>query len=289
MKEITIHTQAEFDALPENFSEYTVIKIESDKGLWLIIKKAWGNSSVEAWGNSSVEAWENSSVVARENSSVEAWGNSFVVARGNSSVEARENSSVVARENSSVVAWGNSSVVAWGNSSVVARGNSSVVAVQNSVVRVFSQDVKIKKLLHEATLICQGVKIKPDKRSITANIINTKEILNDIDTFLEIYQLEPKQGKVQLYKITRDNYKDYRTNMTEYKIGETIVCPDWDDDKDRECGGGLHLSATIKDAEQYNKGKILLCEVSVKDIVVYPYDITKVRCKKVKVLREIIK
>ena len=91
MKEIVVKTQAELDALPSLFSEYTYIYIQSEKGNWISVSKAWENSSVEARENSSVVAWENSSVVARENSSVEAW----------------ENSSVVARGNSSVVAWGN--------------------------------------------------------------------------------------------------------------------------------------------------------------------------------------
>jgi hypothetical protein len=132
MKEITITTQRELDALPAKFDEYTRIYIKSTERI--IVRSAWENSSVEAWENSSVEAWGNSSVEARENSSVVAWGNSSVVAWENSSVVARGNSSVEAWENSSVEAWGNSSVVAWENSSVVARGNSSVVAWGNSSV-----------------------------------------------------------------------------------------------------------------------------------------------------------
>ena len=135
MAEITIKTQAELDALPAKFEEYTHIYIQGGTPYdRIVVRVAWENSSVEAWGNSSVEARENSSVEAWENSSVVARGNSSVVARGNSSVEARENSSVVARGNSSVEAWENSSVEAWENSSVVARGNSSVVARGNSSV-----------------------------------------------------------------------------------------------------------------------------------------------------------
>jgi len=159
VKEITVTTQDELDALPSKFDEYTRIYIKGgarDNRIAVKVARenssveAWenssvvarGNSSVEAWGNSSVEAWGNSSVVAWENSSVVAWGNSSVVAWGNSSVEARENSSVEAwgnssveaRENSSVEAWENSSVVAWENSSVEAWGNSSVVAWENSSV-----------------------------------------------------------------------------------------------------------------------------------------------------------
>ena len=148
MKEITVTTQKELDAIKGDFKEFTYIYIKSSEKIYVTTKwenssvVARGNSSVVARGNSSVVAWENSSVVAWENSSVGAWENSSVVAWGSSSVEARGNSSVVAWENSSVEAWenssvearGNSSVVAWGSSSVEARGNSSVVAWENSSV-----------------------------------------------------------------------------------------------------------------------------------------------------------
>lgn len=62
MPEILVKTQAEIDALPDAFEQYTVIKIEGTAKL--IVSKRRGNSSVEARENSSVEAWGNSSVVA---------------------------------------------------------------------------------------------------------------------------------------------------------------------------------------------------------------------------------
>src|SRR5581483_7545511 len=102
-KMITITTQAELDALPDSFAEYTRIYIKSEERI--VVRKARGNSSVVAWGNSSV------------------------VARENSSVEARGNSSVVARENSSVVAWENSSVVAWGCVGVHLQSDFATVAL----------------------------------------------------------------------------------------------------------------------------------------------------------------
>ena len=69
MKEIVITTQAELDALPSSFDEYTKLIIRDTKNR-LVIRLARENSSVEAWGNSSVVAWGNSSVVARENVAV---------------------------------------------------------------------------------------------------------------------------------------------------------------------------------------------------------------------------
>ncbi|MGH9821373.1 MAG: hypothetical protein ACRD43_14500, partial [Pyrinomonadaceae bacterium] len=79
MKTIVIKTQAEIDALPDSFSEYTQINVESTQRI--IVRKARGNSSVVAWNHSSVEAWGNSSV--------EAWNHSSVVARGCSTVHAQ--------------------------------------------------------------------------------------------------------------------------------------------------------------------------------------------------------
>src|ERR1700686_585042 len=71
MKEIIVKAQAEFDALPLKFEEYTKIIIENDTSVGKInVAVARGNSSVVARGNSSVVARENSSVVAWENSGV---------------------------------------------------------------------------------------------------------------------------------------------------------------------------------------------------------------------------
>ena len=108
LEEITVRSQDELDAMPDDFAGRIYIEFGT------------------TWNKAVVNKKYRNSVVARENSSV--------VARGNSSVVARENSSVVAQENSSVEAWGNSSVVAWGNSSVVAQENSSVVGNANAQV-----------------------------------------------------------------------------------------------------------------------------------------------------------
>jgi hypothetical protein len=53
MKEIIVTSQAELDALPKSFSEFTKIIIKAP---------SYPRISVEARENSSVVAWENSSV-----------------------------------------------------------------------------------------------------------------------------------------------------------------------------------------------------------------------------------
>jgi len=184
MKTIVIKTQAELDALPESFTEYTVIEIRSEFRVW--VNKSWENSSVVARGNSRVVARGNSRVVARGNSRVEAWGNSRVVARGNSRVEAWENSRVEAWENSRVEAWGNSRVVARGNSRVEAWENSRVEAWENSRVDVFlcatlfvySAYVIIKSLRDNARLVYKtSSRNRPEKYDPTATIVEFENIV----------------------------------------------------------------------------------------------------------------
>ncbi len=317
MQEYVITTQAELDALPEKFDIWTLIKIQNTKGR-IVLRfhrenssvvarenssvEAWENSSVEAWENSSVVAWENSSVVARgnssvvarenssvvarENSSVEAWENSSVVAWENSSVVARENSSVVARENSSVVARENSSVVARGNSSVVARENSSVVARENSSVEAWENTIarilSAKKVCgHQySVIVLQECEIAVEKDE-TCTVTMTKQARWDKAAFLRYFKLSPDaDGYIPLVKITDQNGFDHHTGKIKYE-GE-VICPDWDASPERECGGGLHCSATEILARGYQStGLMKIVKVHMDDFVVYPHNIDKVRCRRV--------
>ena len=65
MPGIIVKTQAEWDALPKAFTEYTVVKIVTDGTFWLRMNSTPDSSSVEAWGSSRVEAWGNVSVRAQ--------------------------------------------------------------------------------------------------------------------------------------------------------------------------------------------------------------------------------
>jgi hypothetical protein len=88
-----------------------------------------------------------------------------------------------------------------------------------------------------------------------------------------------------LYKsVNPENHCDFYTGKIKYQ--GVVECPDFDQNSDRQCGGGLHLSPLPEMALKYNEGKVLKCEVDINDIVVFPTDITKVRCRKVKVLGE---
>ena len=281
METIIIKTQQEFDALPQSFSVFTVIEIRADQRI--SVSKNRENSSVEARGNSSVVAWENSSVEAWENSSVVARGNSSVVARENSSVEARGNSSVEAWGNSSVEAWENSSVEAWGNSSVVAWGNSSVECYDFVMVSVLMATVVIKKLMDWSVASCRGFKPKIGKKSKTATVITTPvEIKHKREDFFDRCEASGKDAVILYKSVNPKNLSDFQTGKIKYE--GIVECSDWNPNPNIECGGGLHLSPTKGMALSYNVGKVLRCKVEKKDIVVYAKNLTKCRCKKVKVL-----
>jgi len=152
MKTIIIKTQAELDALPDSFSEFTVIEIRSDPATIISINKARDSSSVEAYGSSRVVAYGSSRVVAYGSSRVDAW------------------------DSSRVVAWDSSRVVAYGSSRVDARGSSRVVAFDFAAIQMLSILVTIK-LFNYSVVSVRGFKPKTKiiKKHKTATIIKTPE------------------------------------------------------------------------------------------------------------------
>src|SRR5574337_468078 len=76
MKTIIVTTQAELDALPERFEEYTVIEIRADADIWIRISKVPKNGHAELWGSSHAVLWGSSHAVLRESSHAELWGSS---------------------------------------------------------------------------------------------------------------------------------------------------------------------------------------------------------------------
>ena len=277
MNELHIKSQAEFDAIPNDYDGRIFIEFGEPYNRAVINRRfrysvvAWGNSSVVAWENSSVEAWENSSVVAWENSSVEARGNSSVVAWGNSSVEAWENSSVVARGNSSVEARGNSYVEAWGNSSVEARGNSSVEARGNSQIcdRSRSHDINTSG----------NARIVYDPR-------NAEEYIN-------LHELEHDEKTVRLFKAVHKTDKGYAADYDgafRYEIGKEAVADYLDDNVNMDCGHGIHMAFKewcVSYGAGWNDMAILELETEIAGLVVPVNGAGKVRAAKATVIREV--
>jgi len=194
-------------------------------------------------------------------------------------VRACDNSTVTACDNSTVRACDNSTVRAYGNSTVTACDNSTVTACDNSVT--------IEAALMLAVIIMIGCVCKIKRKSKTATVIKNKIATHTKQTFKDVYSDNLiDKDTIKLYKSVRpDNHKDFHSNTIEYKLG-VVECPDWDPSADIECGNGLHLSPLPELALSYNNGLLLACTAKLKDIAVYPHNITKIRCKKVTVIGE---
>ena len=153
----------------------------------------------------------------------------------------------------------------------------------NAIVQVYSPNITIQSCCMWAIIIMIGCVCKIKKKQKTVTVIKNKIATYTQKDFLDIYPAD-KKGDVVLYKSVRDNNTDFYTGKIKYE--GTVTCPDWDSDNHRQCGGGLHLSPLPELALNYNQGKLLKCKVNKKDFVVFPNDITKVRCKKVTVIGE---
>jgi len=255
MKIVTVKTQAEMNALPLSFDEWTEIHIKSDTTFWLKVTKTYQNAQVTAYDSSQVRAYGSSQVTAYDSSQVRAYGSSQVTACDSSQVRAY--------------------------------GSSQVTAYGNSMIAVLSAMVVMQKIAQYAIIALDGVKIKLPKKPKTVTVIKRKLVEHDINSFIDCWNLTVEDDSVILYKTVRkDTLCDFRTGKIKYE--GIVSCPDFDSSKDRECGGGLHLCATGLGAIRFADGayKLLKCRVKLKDIVVYGKNIEKVRCRQVEVLSE---
>ena len=151
----------------------------------------------------------------------------------------------------------------------------------SAVIKYVCGSAVINKADGQCVLIFE--KIPKTKYGKYVTVIEKKYDLYDIDSLFNLYSDNPK--KIILYKsVNPDTRCDFYTGKIKYE--GVVECPDWDSDENIECGNGLHLSPLPQTALRYNQGLLLKCEVSRSDIAVYSRDISKVRCRKVKVLGE---
>ena len=229
LEEITVKSQDELDAIPDDFAGRIYIEFGT------------------CWNKAIVRKRYRQRVVARGNSSVEA--------RGNSSVEA----------------WENSSVVAWENSSVVARGNSSVVANANAQV--------VDRL--------RGGRIE-----ITGNA-RIVYMPKTIEEYCAFYGIEHTKKKGKFFKAVRKTdgrYFSDRDSDFEYVIGNKVVADGLDTDVTEDCGQGIHIAHKawcLDYGRSWKDLAILEVEADLSSIILPNGCPGKVRCKEVKVLREV--
>ena len=261
MNKKIVTSQAELDAIPEDYNGRIIIKFGTPDKRAVVNKKYL--FFVCANDNSSVCAYDNSSVCAYGNSSVYAYGNSSVCANDNSSVYANDNSSVYANDNSSVYANDNSSVVARNNSSVVARGNSQVVDAHRR------GNIKV---------------------SGNARIVYNPDNIAD---WASANGITITDGKIRLYKAVHKRDGKYVADWDNdfiYTIGAVAEADGFTTNPAEDCGQGIHM-ATLGWSATYGRGwgdiALLELEADADEIVVPLYETGKVRAPKALVIREV--
>ena len=152
--ELTVKTQAELDAIPQNFKGRIYINCSPND--WIKIRHNYyypvvvkGNSSVvvcvyppvvnDFLDFPTVEAYDKSAIVLNGYSFVKAYDQSTVEAYDLSAVVAFDFSSVKAFDKSRVKAYDESSAVLYDDSSAKAFDKSKVKAFQTSSVRAFDE------------------------------------------------------------------------------------------------------------------------------------------------------
>jgi hypothetical protein len=99
---------------------------------------------------------------------------------------------------------------------------------------------------------------------------------------------------ITAYKVTRANATDFRTGTFRYEPGATLEEPNADTSSKAACGVGLHVSPSARLTCQYgdqgiDRGKWRWFEVSVHPSDVIGRDDTKLRVRKLTVVREVMK
>ncbi len=108
--------------------------------------------------------------------------------------------------------------------------------------------------------------------------------------WFNVYGVKVRGNKVTLYKRVAADYSTQ--NEIKYVPGTIVEAPDWDDNPERECGGGLHVCPAPRYCDQFRSGDnfdlYVELEYDLNDPVVVvenPKHPEKIRVKKVKVLR----
>jgi hypothetical protein len=262
MKTIKITNQKKWDDLPDSFKEETEIIIvgelyqitHKEKALFCIKKKAkiqgvWGNATIQSVGdNATIQSVGDNATIQRvgDNATIQS-------VRGNATIQR---------------VWGNATIQSvWGN----------------ATIKIYSSMASVKKALQACVIICQDCNPKLPKNAL--NVIHTKTAIHTIESFTSFYDNLVKGKTMTLYKsVNPETECDFYTGRIKYENGKTVNPDKFDPSTERECGDGLHLSPSPEMALSYNNGKVKICEVAIKDIVVYSKNITKVRCSKVKVI-----
>ena len=248
MKTIIVKTQAEWDALPERFDEFTKIEIRCDYWSPIRVGKVPDNSRAEL----------------RESSRAELWGSS--------SAELWESSRAELRENSRAVLWGSSSAELWESSRAELWGSSRANAASRSTVHQHS--CMRPELRGQAVCFLYDGAGVPVRKSDGARIIQVQPVSGTAG-WLENEGVFESDGCVILYKRVSADFltQEGHPHETKWVIGSTLVHPKWNPKKE-ECGGGkFHACSRSYFCDEFrsNAGdKYIAIQIRTEDLYAWP-------------------
>ena len=273
MKEIIIKTQEQYDKLPKSFKNETQINIIGDVGAIghkeNAIYSVYGNAMIKSvYGNAMIKSVSDNATInsVYDNATINS-------VSGNATINSVSGNATIKYVS--------------GNATIkYVSGNATINSVSgNATIKIYSSSVNINRLLMQSIAICIDCHPTIKDIDITATAINKTTAKYTKEDFINIYNDNMiDDNHILLYKSVNENHFDFLTGKIKYT--GMVECPDWDDNIERQRGGGLHLSPTPEMALQYNNGQILKCKVHINDFIVCPHDITKVRCKRVEVIEE---
>ncbi len=294
MNEILIKNQKEYDALPDNFEEYTIIKVITTKSLKITqtpsknaeVHICGSTEVIELSGSASIKSVSGSASIQSvyDSASIQSVYDSASIQSVYDSASIKYVSGSASIKSVS----GSASIQSVYDSASIKSvyGSASIQSVYgNAVIQILSIDVQIFKIRQQTTVILRDCEINLDV-SEDVVIVRRQTATHTVESFCDIYSenIQP-DGRIKLYKGVNTDDTDFWTGRIKYE--GVVTCPDWDPDPERQCGGGLHLSPSLETLHLYTKGeKVKECLVKLEDIMVFPKDITKVRCRAVEVLPE---
>ena len=280
MSEIIIKSQIEFNALPSNFDELTEIKIVCNLEY---VNRTPKNSLITVSDSAQINSVYGSAQINYVYDSAQI-NYVYDLAQINSVSGSAQINSV----------YGSAQINSVSGSAQInyVSGSAQINYVSmNAIIRIISSGVSILEAHQNVVLVYQNSDGLPKEKDDTVIINRTKQAKFNLQNFIKIYGVEGNSDeKLILYKFVKKNYTDFYSGKIEYKIGASVIAPDWN--TDNECGGGLHVGATIDFAKSFylnTEGRSLKVEVAMADIGVHPNPDYphKIKCKKLKVLEEI--
>jgi hypothetical protein len=305
MREIIVHTQKELDVAVKEKDVEIVIQGTTE---WLSV---YGNATIQyVYGNATIQSVSDNATIrsVSDNATIRSVSGNATIkyVYGNATIRSVYGNATIqyVSDNATIrYVYGNATIRSVSGNATIrsvsdnatiqyvydnatirsVSGNATIKYVYgNATIKIFSVDVCIESVSMLAVIIMIGCVCKIKNKQKTVTVIKNKRAEYTKKDFIAIYGCD-KDGCLTLYKsVNPKNGRDFHSNTIKYK--GVVTCPNWNPDNDIECGEGLHLSPLPELALHYNQGKLLKCKVHKNDFVVYPKDITKVRCKKVTVI-----